>query len=235
MASLFDCRRRTQTKTSVLLWLLGVNHLPPSSSRTFWGQHHWSGNAGPCVDCTWNISLCLPCRKQFQYFFNSQQRIETWWSRSKRNTICVLFASNDHETPRTKVVIMWTSLTLRQTMRMLTSVSLAFLKKRWNVPKILTFFIWFGESHVTHKNKPSRTISTKNNRSMHSVLSRKRRSRNQATLRFPRSSTRSRSCNASFASIIVIQESYTVYVDVWWRRIRPRIESICHLLSTHSP
>ena len=41
---------------------------------------------------------------------------------------------------------------------------------------------------------------------MHSVLSRRRRSRNQATLRFPRSSMRSRSGNASFASIIVIQE-----------------------------
>ena len=48
----------------------------------------------------------------------------------------------------------------------------------------------------------------------HSALNRRRRSRNQETSRFPRSSTRSRSCNASFASIIVIQESYTVYVDV---------------------
>ena len=44
--------------------------------------------------------------------------------------------------------------------------------------------------------------------------SRRRRSKNQATSRFPRSSTRSRSCSASFASIIAIQESYTVYVDV---------------------
>ena len=42
----------------------------------------------------------------------------------------------------------------------------------------------------------------------------KRRSKNQETSRFLRSSTRSRSCSASFASIIVIQESYTVYVDV---------------------
>ena len=65
-----------------------------------------------------------------------------------------------------------------------------------------------------HPQKPSRTISTKNNRSMHSVLSQRRRSRNQATLRFPRSSIRTRSGNASLASIIVIQESYTVYVDV---------------------
>ena len=64
-----------------------------------------------------------------------------------------------------------------------------------------------------HRNKPSRTISTKNNRSMHSAMSRSRRSRKQATLRFPRSSMRSRSGNASLASIIVIQESYTAYVD----------------------
>ena len=45
----------------------------------------------------------------------------------------------------------------------------------------------------------------RNNRSMHSALSRRRRSRNQETSRYPRSSIRSRSCNASFALIIVIQ------------------------------
>ena len=64
-----------------------------------------------------------------------------------------------------------------------------------------------------HRNKPSRTASTKNNRSMNSALSRRRRSRTQVTLRFPRSSIRSRSGNASLASIIVIQESYIAYVD----------------------
>ena len=57
----------------------------------------------------------------------------------------------------------------------------------------------------------------------------------QATLRFPRSSMRSRSGNASLVSITVIQESYTVYVDVWWQKIRPRIESISQPSSTHSP
>ena len=36
----------------------------------FWGQYHWSGNAGSSVDFTWNISLNLQCRKQFQYLFN---------------------------------------------------------------------------------------------------------------------------------------------------------------------
>ena len=65
-----------------------------------------------------------------------------------------------------------------------------------------------------HPQKPSRTISTKNNRSMHSALSRSGPSWRQATLRFPRSSMRSRSGNASLVSITVIQESYTVYVDV---------------------
>ena len=78
-------------------------------------------------------------------------------------------------------------------------------------------------------------ISTRNSRSMRLALSRKRRSKNQETSRFLRSSTRSRSCSASFASIIAIQESYTVYVDVWWWRTQVSIESICYLLSTHSP
>ena len=133
------------------------------------------------------------------------------------------------------VVIMWTSLTLRRTMRMLTSTSLAFLKKRWNVPKTLTFFNWFGESHVTHSKKPSRTTSTKNNHSMHSAMSRRVPSWMQETLRFPRSSMRSRSGNASFVLITVIQASYTVYVDVWWQKIRPRIESISQPSLTPSP
>ena len=63
------------------------------------------------------------------------------------------------------------------------------------------------------KNKPSRTISTKNNRSMHSALSRRRRSRNQATLRFPRSSMRTRSGNASFVLTTAVHVLYTVNAD----------------------
>ena len=65
-----------------------------------------------------------------------------------------------------------------------------------------------------HSKKPSRTTSTKNNHSMQSAMSRRVPSWMQETLRFPRSSMRSRSGNASFVSITVIQVSYTVYVDV---------------------
>ena len=68
------------------------------------------------------------------------------------------------------------------------------------------------KSHVTHNKKPSRMISTRSSRSMRSAMSRKRRSKNQEILRFPKSSTRSRSGSASFALIIAIQGSYTVYV-----------------------
>ena len=92
MVSLFGCRRRTQTKISVLLWLLGINHLSPCSSRTFWGQYHWSCAAGSRIDWTWNISLHLPCGKQFQYLFNSQQWIDSWRPEFKQKTICVLLA-----------------------------------------------------------------------------------------------------------------------------------------------
>ena len=49
----------------------------------------------------------------------------------------------------------------------LTSTSPAFLTKRWNVPKTLTFFNWFGESQVTHSKKPFRMTSKDNNHSMH--------------------------------------------------------------------
>ena len=78
----------------------------------------------------------------------------------------------------------------------------------------LTFFNLFGESHVTHSKKPFRTTSTNNNHSMHSATSRRVLSWMQETLRFPRSSTRSRSGNASFVLTTVIQASYTAYVDV---------------------
>ena len=120
-------------------------------------------------------------------------------------------------------------------MRKLTSVSPAFLKKRWNVPKPWAFLIWFGKLHVTHNKKPSRMISTRSSRSMRSAMSRKRRSKNQEILRFPRSSTRSQRCSASFVSIIAIQGSYTVYVVTWWLNIQGSIESIFYLLSIHSP
>ena len=44
------------------------------------------------VDWTWNISLHLPCGKQFQSSFNSQQWTGTWRSEFKQKTICVLLA-----------------------------------------------------------------------------------------------------------------------------------------------
>ena len=90
MDSLFGCRRRTQTKISVLLWLFGINYLPPCSSRTFWEQSHWSYTTGQRVDWTWNISLHIPCRKQFQSLFNYQQWTDTWRSEFEQKTICVL-------------------------------------------------------------------------------------------------------------------------------------------------
>ena len=61
--NLFRCRRRIQTKISVLLWLFGINNLSPCSSRTFWEQSHWSYTTGQCVDWTWNIPLHPPCGK----------------------------------------------------------------------------------------------------------------------------------------------------------------------------
>ena len=38
--SLFGCRRRIQTKISVLLLKFGNKYLPPYSSRTFWKKSH---------------------------------------------------------------------------------------------------------------------------------------------------------------------------------------------------
>ena len=104
MVSLFGCRRRIQTKISVLLWLLGINHLSPCSSRTFWGQSHWSFATRQRVDWSWSISSQLPCRKQFQSFFNSQQWIDTWWPAFKHKTICVLLAcwSKRWKSPRSR-------------------------------------------------------------------------------------------------------------------------------------
>ena len=57
----------------------------------------------------------------------------------------------------------------------------------------------------------------------------------QEILRFPRSSTWSRSGNARGVLTTAVQETYTAYVDVLWQKIRPRIESISQPSSTLSP
>ena len=433
MVSLFGCRRRIQTKISVLLWLLGINHLSPCSLRTFWGQSHWSCATRQRVDWTWSISLYLPRRMRIQSSFNYRQSIDTWRPEFEQKTICVLLTcwSKKRRSQRSRVyrllctasrpilakcmeetsrygildwywswnhqrrievqsnkiernyssrntssplyceswkIEKWRKLyekqylsprpppkislrhdlnwnkgqdqgftvehrpvgklvqqslgetlqsgsskptqspkpiedlsvkpvaqeivgklqeelsssdrpekpateeeqhvrnhdgsgkpdgeeklhtvqedchlknrdkadkfALRRTMGTLTSTSPAFLTKRWNVPKTLTFFNWFGESHVTHSKKPFRMTSTNNNHSMHSATSRRLLSWMQETLRFPRSSTWSRSGNVRFVLTTAVQASYTAYVDVWWQKIRPRIESISQPSSTHSP
>ena len=62
--------------------------------------------------------------------------------------------------------------------------------------------------------KPFRMTSNNNNHSMHSVTSQRLQSWMQETLRFPRSSTWSRSGNARCVLTTAVQESYTAYVDV---------------------
>ena len=90
MESLFCCRRRIQTKISVLLWKFGNNSLPPCSSRTFWKQSHWSYATGQCVDWNWNIPLHLPRWMHIQSSFYYQQWIGTWRSKFEQKTNGVL-------------------------------------------------------------------------------------------------------------------------------------------------
>ena len=80
--------------------------------------------------------------------------------------------------------------------------------------KTLTFFNRFGESQVTHSKKPFRMTSKDNNHSMHSATSRRVLSWMQETLRFPRSSTWSRSGNARCVLTTAVEESSIAYVDV---------------------
>ena len=53
------------------------------------------------------FSLHLPCRKQFQYLFNSQQWIDTWRSKFKQKTLCVLLAcwSERRKSPRSRKIL----------------------------------------------------------------------------------------------------------------------------------
>ena len=46
-----------------------------------------------CINCTWDLSIHLSRRKQFQSSINSQQWIDTWRSRFEQETICVLLAN----------------------------------------------------------------------------------------------------------------------------------------------
>ena len=105
MDSLFGCRRRIQTKISVLFWLLGINYLSPCSSRTFWEQSHWSCATGQRVDWTWNIPWHLPCGKQFQSSFNYQQWTCTWrWKfEQKTNSVLLTLWSKKWKSQRSRV------------------------------------------------------------------------------------------------------------------------------------
>ena len=73
------------------------------------------------------------------------------------------------------------------------------------------------------------------NHSMHSATSQVLQSWTQETVRFARSSMRSRSGNARCVLSIAVQESYTAHVDILWQKILPRIESTSQLCLTLSP
>ena len=96
-----------------IVLIIWENSLPPCSSRTFWKQSYWSYIAGQRVDWSWNISLHVACRKQFQSSFNHQQWIDTWRSRFEQRTNNVLLACWSKrwksQRPRTKWLLCTTS------------------------------------------------------------------------------------------------------------------------------
>ena len=71
-------RRRQQEKISILCWFVRArNSLPPSSSRSFRTQSHWSYTAGQCVHSEQFLRLHLSYWMCGQFALHHKFRIDT--------------------------------------------------------------------------------------------------------------------------------------------------------------
>ena len=70
-------RRRKQENISVLFWIFRNNSVPPSSSRSFRTQSHWSYFTGQCHYSGRFLQVHLSLRMCNQFTFHHQFRIDT--------------------------------------------------------------------------------------------------------------------------------------------------------------
>ena len=85
-------RRRKQEKIPVLYWFIMNNLVPPSSSRSFRTQFHWSYFTGQCHYSGRFLQVHLSCRMCDQFTFHHQFGIGTWRSTFEQQTNSILSA-----------------------------------------------------------------------------------------------------------------------------------------------
>ena len=89
-------RRRKQETMPGLYWFVRSNLVPPSSSRSFRTQSHWSYFTGQCCYSEQLLPVHLSCRMCNQFTFHHQFGIDTWRSNFEQQTDSVLSACGSH-------------------------------------------------------------------------------------------------------------------------------------------
>ena len=89
-------RRRKQEQIPVWYWFARSNLVPPSSSRPFRTQSHWSYFAGQCPYSEQLLPIHLSCPMCNQFIFHHQFGIDTKRSKFEQQTDSILFACGSH-------------------------------------------------------------------------------------------------------------------------------------------
>ena len=90
-------QRRKQEKISVLCWFFRNNLVPPSSSRSFRTQSHWSYFTRQCHYSGRFLQVHLSCRMCNQFTFHHQFGIDTGRSKFEQQTDSILSACGSHK------------------------------------------------------------------------------------------------------------------------------------------
>ena len=91
-------RRRQQEKVSKLCWPVRTrNFLPPSSSRSFRTQSHWSYTAGQCVNSEQFLRVHLSYWMCNQFALHHEIRIDTGRTKFEQKTDGILYSLESHE------------------------------------------------------------------------------------------------------------------------------------------
>ena len=91
-----DKRRRKPEETPVLHLFIKMNLVPPSSSRSFRTQSHWSYFTGQCHYSGRFLQVHLSCRMCNQFTFHHQFRIDIGRTKFEQQTDNILFACGSH-------------------------------------------------------------------------------------------------------------------------------------------
>ena len=90
-------RRRTKEKIPVLFWFIWNNFVPPSSSRPFTTQSHWSWFTRQCCYSEQFLPVHVSCRVCNQFSLHQEFRIDIGWrTKFEQQTDSILSACGTH-------------------------------------------------------------------------------------------------------------------------------------------